>query len=882
MKSGKRRYARNGLAAFVLLLAACWIVPSFFSAERYRRSLEAALQRALDRRVTFGAASFRLLPRPGFSIENAVVREDPAFGAEPLARVDRIDCDLRWRSLLHSRFDFSRLYLDHPSFNLVRNERGEWNVESFLRKTGLASPARPSAGAAAPRDNLDLTANDARIDFSVASVKEPFTLTEVSARVSFDRQRSLLSFRLEGSPIRTDLSLPTPGLVQLEGQWTPGTDLEGPLDAELRTQGALLYDWIPLVSGRNPEIYGVLDAQIHLTGSLHHLSFEGQSNISQLHRWEQLPPSDPLPSALFFRGQFDRTRGQAVIDGLDWTFANSRIHLTGSIDTIPSAPDLDLVVAVERSRLEDFVALGRRLSGKSPTVGISGRVDCLLTIQGEWNHRQYSGFAGARDIELTTPSRSFPVSDLNVQIAKSETNFVPVRVTLAPHVELLLEAVVGHGPPDVPARKPSRKGAAKIVDALPRYQISITAKATPAHELISFARAIGLLSAPGLDARGLASVALTLDGGAWPLEKPSVSGSADLRAASVLVPGLTEPVHLPRAHVQVVANHVILDPVVAVLGTSVFTGRFEHQGDRTQPWQFDIHANKLSLEQGSLWFDVFGRRQPASLIERLPGLSSFGEVRVAASNLFGALKAHGRFASPIVTYRALNMADFKSPVDISGRTITLEGATFRAAGGKGQGGMLVDFTSNPARVTFDVSMTDGNLQSITSRLPPELSKARGIFSGAGHFETRGLSHEETTSNLQGSASVRLRKVSLGGFDPLQSLAGQEHWGTLEPPPGELEVPSIVGTLEVHDRRVELDNAAVAIAGVQLKFRGAYTFEGAVDLDVRADLRHLTRRWLNVRRESASDPQVLEVHLLGPLDKLQPAPEIAASRPARPR
>ena len=195
---------------------------------------------------------------------------------------------------------------------------------------------------------------------------------------------------------------------------------------------------------------------------------------------------------------------------------------------------------------------------------------------------------------------------------------------------------------------------------------------------------------------------------------------------------------------------------------------------------------------------------------------------------------------------------------------------------------MVDFSSAPARVAIDVSMTDGSLQSIASRLPQELRKVRGTFSGSGHFETRGLSHDEITSNLQGSATVRLKTVFLGDYDPFQALAHQEGWGTLEPLPGELEVPAFVGTLEVHDRRVLLGNAPVAITGGQLKLSGSYTFDGAVELDVRADLRHITRHWLNVGRETATDPQVLEVHLLGPLDKLQPAPNIAASPPTRPR
>ncbi len=90
-----RRQARRVAIALAFLMVAGWLLPLFFSAERYRRRLEAGLERALHRPVKFGAIAFRLLPRPGFSIENAVLGEDPAFGSEPLARVDRIECDLR-------------------------------------------------------------------------------------------------------------------------------------------------------------------------------------------------------------------------------------------------------------------------------------------------------------------------------------------------------------------------------------------------------------------------------------------------------------------------------------------------------------------------------------------------------------------------------------------------------------------------------------------------------------------------------------------------------------------------------------------------------------------------------------------------------------------
>jgi len=210
MKPRSRRYARIVLAAFAFLMVAGWMLPSYFSAERFRRRLEASLERALQRRVSFGAVTFRLIPRPGFSIENAVVHEDPEFGSEPFARVDRINCNLRWRSLLQSSLEFSRLDLDRPSFNLVRNQRGQWNVETLLRQTGLTSPEGQTRAATGSASSLDLEANDARIDFKVGPNKKPFTLTEVSARMDFNRQLGQISFRLNGSPIRTDLSLPSP------------------------------------------------------------------------------------------------------------------------------------------------------------------------------------------------------------------------------------------------------------------------------------------------------------------------------------------------------------------------------------------------------------------------------------------------------------------------------------------------------------------------------------------------------------------------------------------------------------------------------------------------------------------------------------------------
>ncbi len=864
----------------MLAVLAGWFVPSFFSAERYRRRLEAGLERKLMRPVTFDAMAFRLLPRPGFSIENVVVKEDPSFGAEPFVRVERIDCDLRWRSLWQSKLDFAQLHLERPTFNIVRNVSGEWNVENLLRKSGIASPAnltpQPPGNDSSP-GNLDLEGDDARLNFKVGANKKPFTVTNLRARLTIERGR-VVRFRLAGSPIRTDLALSTPGRLELAGEWIPGKDLDGPLDATLRTRGALLYNWVPLLTGHNPQIYGVFDSSIHLTGSLQDLKMEGQARLSQLHRWESLPPSDSMTVVIYLRGQFDRVRGRALFEGLDASFAGSRLHLSGSVENIPASPEMDLVVALERSRLEDLLALGGRLWGRAGSLGASGRADGLLTIQGPWAARRYGGFVGAREVFLRTSSGTFPVSEVALRIDKQGLRLAPVRITVAPRVEVVAEGALHHFAP--PAGEGHRDAGP------PSYEILLSMKAVQLRDFARFARGvrvrpIGVIQ--DFDLQGSGAATLRLAGLAWPPSPPTVSGHAELRAARLLVPGLTEPVDLTRARIQVNGGSIVVDPVVAAIGHTVFRARLEHQGERKEPWKFNVQANKLSLEQGSQWFDAFGHRAPLPLLERIPGLRTFAAHRAAGSNLFGALNAKGRFAAPAVTYRSITLGDFHASVEISGRVVRVREATFRAGGGRGQGSAQVDLASAPARVTADMALEGAKLQTFTSRFPSPLGGARGLLYGRGSFQTRGLTREELSGNLQGEATLRLKNVSLGDFDPLQAAARANSWGELEPSRGEATLRSAIVTLQVRDRRVILDNTPVEMSGAILKLTGNYGFNGIMDLDVHADFRHVTRRWIDNGNDTipSASARVTDFHLTGPLEKLVIGPGVEVSRANQP-
>ena len=871
MRNRTRRTIRYTAAALVALTLAAWLVPSFLSAERYRRRLQVELERTLRRPVEFGAMSLRLLPRPGFSLENVVVGEDPSFGAEPFARVDRIDCDLGWRSLWSSRLDLQRLRLGGASLNVVRSAPGEWNVERLLLESEIATAGKGAGDAAAPLSVLSVAADDARLDFKVGADKKPFAVVGLRARLAFDPAQGVVRFSLAGSPVRSDRGLPSPGVVELAGKWSPNKDLEGPLDATLQTRGALLYNWVPLVSGRNPDVYGVLDATVHLTGSRRLIRMDGQARLSQLHRWELLPPSDPMPIVADFRGEFDRSRGRALVESLNASFADSHLHLSGSVEGIPASPDLDVVVALERSRLEDFLALGRRFWSDPGRWNVGVRVDGLLTIQGSWSEPQFGGFVSARTASLRTPSGDYSVSEVALKIDKDGASLAPFSIALAPRVELAVQGGLRHA---------NSKRARRRSPGASQYELTVKAKSVPLRDAIRLGRALGVSRVAHLDVEGLGTASFQFTGSAWPWARPAVSGRVELRAARFFIPGLTEPLNVPRADIRVSGGRIIADPVVAVIGTSVFNGRLERHGAAGKPWQFQVSANSLAIDQGALWFEVLGHRPPLPLLDRLPGLSSGRANREVARNLLGLINARGRFETPRLTYRSLNLQDFHASVEVSGRVVRVEEATFRAGAARGEGSVAVDLREAAAPLRGDVALAGARLQQVAARLPKALHGVTGGLSGKAHFETRGLTRGEMAASLSAEGSVELHKAAFGAFDPLRAVALHENWGTLGRARGPVRISSAEFKFQALDRKLVIEDFPFRIEGGHFKLSGVYGFDGVLDLNVAADFRHLTRPWRVVAKGEGEPARTTKLHLTGPLDALAAAPAAVVSRAAR--
>ena len=107
--------SKRGLAVLAALLLVMFLWrPGVY---RLRNRISTSIGNALGRRVTIDNVRLRLLPRPGFDLEDLVIYDDPAFSPEPMIRADEVSAAIRLRSLLRGRLEIANLSAteSHPA-----------------------------------------------------------------------------------------------------------------------------------------------------------------------------------------------------------------------------------------------------------------------------------------------------------------------------------------------------------------------------------------------------------------------------------------------------------------------------------------------------------------------------------------------------------------------------------------------------------------------------------------------------------------------------------------------------------------------------------------------------------------------------------------------
>lgn len=283
------RYVVVYLILIGLILLA--VLPPLVNVSRFKRRIVTSISTSIGRPVHLDNVSLVLLPFPGFKLENFVVEEAPAFGAEPVIHANNVVGTLRVSSLWRRKVEFSRISLQEPSINLVRTPDGKWNVESILLQAARI-PAAPTAQAKAGADPRFpyIEATGARVNIKYGDEKLPLSLTEADFSLWLPKPMQW-RVRIEGKPSRTDTSASDTGTVSLEGTLGRAERFdEIPIDLTGEWKNAPLGEASLVAMGRDAGLRGELRLKVTAQGTVGENAIKALLQLRGARRAEFVPP----------------------------------------------------------------------------------------------------------------------------------------------------------------------------------------------------------------------------------------------------------------------------------------------------------------------------------------------------------------------------------------------------------------------------------------------------------------------------------------------------------------------------------------------------------------------------------------------------------------
>ena len=467
------------LVVLVLLLLLV-LTPPLVNVNRLRRSIVAGMSASLGRPVHLDRVSLNVLPVPGFTLENLVVSEDPAFGYEPTIRANVVEITLRPSSLWRRQVEISTIRFVEPSLNLVRNAQGQWNIESLLMHAASAdtAPTAQHDDGAAPRFPY-IEARNARVNLKLGQEKQPFSLTDADFAVWLPNSQQW-NIRLQAHPERTDSNVTDTGTVRLEGSLARATRME---DARVQMQAswhdAQLGEASRLLTGNDAGWRGTLNIDAAVNGTLSHADFTTGIHFNDVRRADFLP-AQLLDLSVSCAATADTLQGQL-----------SQLHCTLPIgDATPvefSAATLDLespgdaasTLRVNALPLPTVLDWARLFSQRiPPDLNPQGSVDGELNWSGKPTsfRTQIAGWSGGLTATL---AQSAPAHESHGPAPAPTPLLFAFSVPNAPSPELTLQlqpivlrlGSAGEVPAQLALQGQASRGA---------YTLHLTGSATPA------------------------------------------------------------------------------------------------------------------------------------------------------------------------------------------------------------------------------------------------------------------------------------------------------------------------------------------------------------------------------------------------------------------
>jgi AsmA family len=802
----------------VVLLALFFLRPG---ANRLRTRIVNSISLALGRPVDVAAVKLRLLPHPGFDLENFVVHDDPAFGAEPMLRAPEVTAALRLTSLLRGRLEIARLSLTEPSLNLVRNPAGHWNLENLIERAAKISVAPTSKAKTERRPGFPyIEADRGRINFKFGPEKKPYALTDADFALWQDSENAW-GVRLKAQPVRTDFNLSDTGTVIVSGSWQRAATLrDTPLRFNLQWDRAQLGQVSKFAYGNDKGWRGGLKVSTTLTGSPANLAIAAAASVQDFRRYDIFGGGD-LRLAVQCSGQYssvDHTLSEVACRA---PVGDGAIEVAGSIKGPFSSRNYDLRLTARDLPIQSLIAFARHAKQGVPDDLIAaGRLDGNVKLRRAANAPAsdvaLEGRGETSDFELASELTKTELVLGRIPFAVSGATNPRSRANSREHVSSPSAVRLEVGPFNLALGRPA---SATVHGWASRagYSFAIQGDAQ-LQRLLQMARTVGI-PAPLPAAEGLAKVDLEI-AGAWSgFVAPRATGKAQLHSIRAEVRGLNAALEIASANLVLTPEQINVQNLTASIADTSWRGSLAIPRPcavpDSCPVRFDLYADEIATDRLNQLINPHVRKQPWYRFLSSPAT---GAPYLLTVHAFGKLTANRVVVHKLAGNRV------SANVELNKGKLRLSDLRGEVLGGKHIGEWEADFTAKPP-----VYNGSGTLERIALH---QLSESMnddwitGWATSSYRVRVSGLDAAQLFASANGTLKVDagdglLRHVALAeGAGPLQMHRLAAHLFLRD---GKFEIQE--GKLETATRIYQVSGTAslTRVLNLQLTQQGATGF-----------------------------------------------------------
>jgi hypothetical protein len=791
-----------------LLLIGCVLLALFFvhpGAKKIKSRIINSISLALGRPVDISSASFRLLPHPGFDLENFVVHDDPAFSAEPLLRAQDVTASLRLWSLLHGRLEIARLSLTDPSLNLVQNAAGHWNLEQLLQRAAQTSVAPTGKAKTEPRPAFPyIEADSGRINLKLGEEKKPYAITDADFSLWQESENSW-GLRLEGKPVRTDFNLTNTGTIKLSGSWERASTLrETPLHFVLQWENGQLGQVTTLGYGNDKGWRGELSLVTQIDGSPEDLHVQANASVKDFRRYDVVVDSN-LPLAAQCSAHYNYQ--EQALSGISChaPVQDGFLSMDGSIDSLLAKRNYQLNFAAQDVPAQSLAAfLVHMQQGIPANISANGKLSAKVSLTTKANAQVWQGQGEIKEFGLATESAN-PVLASIVPFSIGAQSTGKTRDRVPALLAISAEPGIEVGPFNVSlggSTPISIHGWVSPSD----YNFRVKGDAQ-VQRLLQFAR-IFTIPSPQTSADGSATVDLALAGSWSNFSTARSTGTAQLRSVHAQLRGVNAPLEIASASISLSPEQVNVKKLSASIAGSTWQGTLTLPRpcaiQETCAAHFNLHTDELTdatldsllitPSQAGRWYSLLPENQSPSFLSRL--------------------RATGQLSIGNVELYKLTGTDFLANADLEAGNLKLANLHAKLLGGKHTGNLTISFISGVPIIHASGAFDRITLEKLADLMDDDWisgsADATYEFSGTGKSVAAILSSSSVELKVNGR-DCTLPHITLGGDDPLR----MQHFSTaLLFGDGRFQIKQ--GIFETADGKYELNGTASLSRDIHFK------------------------------------------------------------------